>query len=227
MTPEHKALVDNLRETAIGFEHMIEYGLRDMCNEAAAALESLSAQGEAEAVGVKPLEWHGKGWPRVAKTVFGLYKIWAGKDVWFEGECLNEYTRDRDYSEDDAKAAAQADYEQRIRSCLVASPTPVPDAVDKQAAWLAEASHDALIEEAKDFTERMTSQPWACELIERLLDVLASNKPVGDGYVLVPKEPTGAMIDAVPVFSRCGRDWRQDAEATYRAMLAASGEAGR
>lgn len=29
-----------------------------------------------------------------------------------------------------------------------------------------------LIEEARDFTSRMTGQPWACELIERLLDAL-------------------------------------------------------
>lgn len=36
------------------------------------------------------------------------------------------------------------------------------------------------------------------------------------------QEPTEEMIDVVPVPYRCGRDWRQDAKATYRAMLAAS-----
>ncbi|WP_455296414.1 hypothetical protein [Brucella pituitosa] len=36
------------------------------------------------------------------------------------------------------------------------------------------------------------------------------------------QEPTEGMIDVVPVPYRCGREWRQDAKATYRAMLAAS-----
>lgn len=42
----------------------------------------------------------------------------------------------------------------------------------RQEAWQREADYDALIEEAKDFTERMTSQPWACELIDRLVSAL-------------------------------------------------------
>lgn len=36
------------------------------------------------------------------------------------------------------------------------------------------------------------------------------------------QEPTEGMIDVVPVPYRCGRDWRQDAKATYRSMLAHS-----
>ncbi len=38
----------------------------------------------------------------------------------------------------------------------------------------------------------------------------------------VLQEPTEGMIDLVPVPYRCGRDWRQDAKATYLAMLNAS-----
>lgn len=70
----------------------------------------------------------------------------------------------------------------------------------------------ALLDEADDFAERMTSQPWACELIERLAAALraegvAALQQAGEhvadvgklivqpaeGWVLVPREPTEAM----------------------------------
>ena len=40
---EIAGVVDTLRETAIGCDHMNESGLRDMCNEAATLIERLAA----------------------------------------------------------------------------------------------------------------------------------------------------------------------------------------
>jgi hypothetical protein len=40
------ALVENLTDTASGCDHMNEFGLRDMCNEAATALRALQAENE-------------------------------------------------------------------------------------------------------------------------------------------------------------------------------------
>ncbi|PYE89650.1 hypothetical protein [Phyllobacterium leguminum] len=77
------------------------------------------------AVQVKPLEWHGKGWPRAAPSIVGMYKIWAGNDVWLDGECLNEMDRHPDYTEDEAKAAALADYERRVLSAIAQAPAPI------------------------------------------------------------------------------------------------------
>lgn len=38
-----------------------------------------------------------------------------------------------------------------------------------------------LLEEAEDFTDRMTGQPWACEIIERLVEVITTSAPVASG----------------------------------------------
>lgn len=38
-----------------------------------------------------------------------------------------------------------------------------------------------LLEEAEDFTDRMTGQPWACEIIERLVEVITTPAPVALG----------------------------------------------
>lgn len=71
---------------------------------------------------VKALEWQksvlGNTLSR-ADTILGEYRVWThheagGRWFWDRGEA---------FSEEAAKAAAQADYEQRIRSALVASPS--------------------------------------------------------------------------------------------------------
>lgn len=38
-----------------------------------------------------------------------------------------------------------------------------------------------LLEEAEDFTDRMTGQPWACEIIERLVEAITTSAPVASG----------------------------------------------
>lgn len=47
-----------------------------------------------------------------------------------------------------------------------ALPHPAPD----------ERAMEVLLEEAKDFSERMTSQPWACELIAKLAAALSARE---------------------------------------------------
>lgn len=95
-----------------------------------AVLEGLTAAlaVEAGAMGVKPLEWREKGVDYFADTSVGQYCVglvhtrfravlraivdgqWADIDVWSGGGV------------EAAKAAAQADYEARIRSALTTSP---------------------------------------------------------------------------------------------------------
>lgn len=62
--------------------------------------------------------------------------------------------------------------------------------------------------ETLEFSEVVDHTPTAEAAISTILAAL--------------QEPTEGMIDVVPVPYRCGRDWRQDAKATYRAMLNAS-----
>ena len=58
------------------------------------------------------------------------------------------------------------------------------------------------------------------EVVRALLDALSTRQPVGDGYVVVPREPTEEMI-------RAGAKWRQNSSRAtalnvYQAMLAAA-----
>lgn len=93
---------------------------------------------QAVEVKIKPLEWieHPSADAWRADTMLGTYQVWAGslKTGWlFDGlfaERLNETSHD----EDAAKAAAQADYERRIRSALVDVPAVEPVA----KRWLVE-----------------------------------------------------------------------------------------
>lgn len=81
---------------------------------------------------------------------------------------------------------------ERLRRLVMAQSRAIhsPEALSrtgavKVKAWKAEAARDALIEEAKDFSERMTSQPWACELIDRLIAALepAAPEPIAKGLL--------------------------------------------
>lgn len=93
------------------------------------AYAALSAPVEAP-VAVKPLEWRTVGkTDHVAETLFGNYEIWPhratdidGASVWRFGDKSGESAETLDA----AKAAAQADYEQRIRSALIDTPRPLP-----------------------------------------------------------------------------------------------------
>jgi hypothetical protein len=85
--------------------------------------------------GVKALEWKGSNW---ADTPFGEYTIDRDEDddvaatpycCWSpaeDGTNLGHFATDKE-----AKAAAQADYEQRIRSALVLAPAPQPTQVSE------------------------------------------------------------------------------------------------
>lgn len=82
----------------------------------------------AEAVKVKPLEWDAPdSWSwNLAKTVLGTYVVRPCLATNFAGQFLMCRPGDEDSvlfpSEDAAKAAAQADYEQRILSALEPKP---------------------------------------------------------------------------------------------------------
>jgi hypothetical protein len=75
-----------------------------------------SPSSPASGVRVKALEFdEDVGWPRIARTPFGDYKIWAGKDVWFNHIWLRDMHAP---SYETAKQWAQEDYEQRVLSAL-------------------------------------------------------------------------------------------------------------
>lgn len=73
-------------------------------------------------------------------------------------------------------------YDHPLNGCAiqVAWFTATPDWVEKwnrrPSTSISEGEVEALIAEAADFTERMTGQPWACELIDRLASILAASK---------------------------------------------------
>lgn len=83
-----------------------------------------------EPVAVKPLEWRdGPSYSAmlVADCIFGEYWVWGGNApdnaCWSRGSLPGKLI---DGGVDAAKAAAQADYEQRVRSCLVSAPPTAP-----------------------------------------------------------------------------------------------------
>jgi len=86
---------------------------------------------EAAGVKVKPLEWDGDR--HRAKTIVGNYSI--SKSIIFDGWlwALDGVLTEVAPSEDEAKAAAQADYERRILSAL-ALPA-VPEGVVRAEDW--------------------------------------------------------------------------------------------
>ncbi|MER8967690.1 hypothetical protein NKI25_18545 [Mesorhizobium sp. M0808] len=96
------------------------------------AISSLSAtltkSSPVEAVAVKGLEWREEpippAWECLASTGVGLYCIPLGRDV-FELRFRDQCTLGEFDTLEAAKAAAQADFESRIRAALVATP-PAP-----------------------------------------------------------------------------------------------------
>lgn len=92
---------------------------------AAKAALTASLSDQERAVEVKALEWRvlcSRSGNSEAKTPFGEYVIQSERDGWML-YLLNEQDAHMAYSTIDfAKAAAQADYEQRIRSALVDVP---------------------------------------------------------------------------------------------------------
>lgn len=81
------------------------------------------------AVTVKPLEWTkaADGDLSRAETIIDTYRVWTHHESdgrWFW--CLTGVVDGHAKDEATAKAAAQADYEQRILSALSPSPVPAP-----------------------------------------------------------------------------------------------------
>lgn len=82
---------------------------------------------------VKPLEWIGD----FAHTGFGLhyYLAFDGSFVILEKREGSSTTKSAWPNRDEARAAAQADYETRIRSVLIPAPPPAPSWNEAAAEW--------------------------------------------------------------------------------------------
>ena len=181
MTPEYKALVVLLRhQSKLGPINVARGAMR----EAADAIESFSSSPTAQtgdAVAVKPLEWpprcplgqrvHNR--PALVNYTIAHYGGDVGEPVYRWAEAHSPWSEPLQ-SYEAAKAAAQADYERRIRSALVPAPA-VPDAVEaevrRRLRWIAEARHD----DNADLDAICTYADQA------LAALAASHMPVGDG----------------------------------------------
>lgn len=86
---------------------------------------------------VKPLEWRGEPPYHMARTAFGAF--YCAEAIWDENKFVHvklsgPLIRDRTYpTVEAAKAAAQADYERRIRSALASPPAPTRGVSDEMA----------------------------------------------------------------------------------------------
>ncbi|RUM98982.1 hypothetical protein EET67_04900 [Pseudaminobacter arsenicus] len=150
------------------------------------------AHREAEAVAVKPLEWRkgycddkviihqaGGGWLYQGRVLNGVIWLdWPDKPA-------TEFA-----DEETAKAAAQADYEHRIRSALVAPPAQEPvawkDATGKEL-------HKIILDYQKQ--DMIVSGGRPCErAFNYSIPLYAAPPAVPSGMVLVPVEPTAAWV---------------------------------
>ncbi len=102
------------------------------------------------AVKVKPLEWvdlTGSGYAWNAINIAGIYGIRTNgpEEIWltFDGNGMGG----RFYNLEDAKAAAQADFERRILSALANAPSPGQPATEQPDV---REDHEALIDEIED-----------------------------------------------------------------------------
>jgi len=186
------------------------------------ARAALSASGAGRA-SVKPLEWRetSYGLPETL-TVVGVYRIvHAGNGGWLvsvKGDALPANDGRTNFATlDDAKAAAQADYERRIMSALHPLGSGEPDRA-KPVAYLIERKVDGTGEQfstsLRFYPEPETESVKVTPLVPLSSEILAEARKALEqaGYVVVPKEPTEAMLTAGSM--RTGEQ--------YRAMLAAS-----
>lgn len=127
----------------------IRFPTRKECEDAAQALIALRPSPSSdERVKVKALEWERQSPPTTdiheAKTPFGIYNVWGTgiNHLWdFEGGLPRGYYRELD----EAKAAAQKDYETRIRSALDLpgdERVDLRDSVIEECAKIADANGD-------------------------------------------------------------------------------------
>lgn len=142
MSTESEDLVERLEDVRCDREPFTPDHAKCICrlaNEAAEEITRLRAALAAERVKVKPLEWEGdghwvkgddEGWDEEAITPFGCgYSIEFGR--YGEGDFIVNTTFDTRLTGfdtlDEAKAAAQADYERRIMAAL--EDAPLADAI--------------------------------------------------------------------------------------------------
>jgi hypothetical protein len=94
--------------------------IADFAVENAAALTAALEVEQPVSVEIKPLEWRSEAPYHVARVFGGIYAV----EAWDGGVTLSGIPGRRDFKDiEAAKAAAQQDYETRIRSAIVATPS--------------------------------------------------------------------------------------------------------
>jgi hypothetical protein len=206
----------------------------DMCGDhdeeqkkcVVAALQAALVQAPVQVgeIGVKALEWEYKHQPYrsypqwSAETVVGRYVVFdtTRSIEWYVEGKTQIHKAD---SVEEAQAAAQADYDQRIRSAL-ALPLPVQEPV----AWYRDNSFVYNFSLGKNRPHNATSNPneWVP------LYLHPETASVREGWKLVPIEPTPEMLGAWYRYKN-GHHWPDEPPprdtsdyGAYRAMLAAS-----
>lgn len=148
--------------------NQLDAATRIISTLARTAFSALS-KGEGVAVGgvtVRPLEWVYRDWARAqwcASTPLGLDYFARDRDGIIGWNALLEARNDT-ATLDEAKAAAQADYEKRVLSCLSASPVPPVSEVDGEEP----VADDGLCAETKAYLRaldehaRSPMPDWVC-----------------------------------------------------------------
>jgi hypothetical protein len=179
-----------------------------------------------EAVAVKALEWDELS--RVlseAASVCGVYRVKFDGTMFilflYGSGVLGEYP-----TRDEAKAAAQADLETRIRSALEPSPAQPVAWPGRTFCERAERNIASLAEFLDGADDKEVARDAALAIRTLLASPASNIAPAAEGLVTVPREPTDAMIESgVVAYGFADGMQRGPAEriaAAYRAMIAAA-----
>lgn len=145
-------------------------------------------------VAVKPLEWRSIGDQWQADTPIGWYSVRPDEADGFSHSLFLSTSHIRAFKGAAlAKAAAQADYETRIRSALAPSPAGAP-AVDWHRALLRLLKHTITLMQESDSWDARTMQRVA-ENIGGLIDQALAQPSAPEGWVMVPVEPDRATLE--------------------------------
>ena len=177
--------------------------LRAVLREAASALR-LAAQSP-EPVTVKPLEWNeytdergGPDWwdaETLAGTYYGIALLVDGFFVEYDYTAVAKGLHDLDA----AKAAAQADYEQRIRSALVNAPQSASDGALREAlAFTREFIRGEQIESAVVGISSMQSLGEYIDTALAASDATKSDGGVESRYAAACAQPRGVEPEVAP-----------------------------
>jgi hypothetical protein len=203
--------------------------IRDTARMALLAARRVSSAPSFADVRIKPLEWHSaeeRGSPTkiMAPGLGGSYEcrvgVWEGGWIWLRPGS-EEYARVED--EDEAKAAAQADYEQRIRSALDIVPAPsFADGIEVAAKWH-EAQPFQCVDRHAEYAKAIRAlahNPQASSEYEKYATCngiglrLTSQTNVwiaryGRGNTVVPAERSGGAAEGKDPQASSGGDTRQ------------------